>query len=219
MDDDGFTTAICGERVVLRAERALFWPRAATLFVADVHLGKTAAFRAGGVPLPRGSTQSDLKRLTRLIDGLAAHTLVVLGDFLHAKAGRVPALDAAFKTWRATHADLRITLVRGNHDGRAGDPPRDWDVSVVTEPYALPPFLACHMPVTPPTGFALCGHLHPGIVLTGVADASRLPCFVLGPRRAILPAFGSFTGLAIVKPAPDERIVVVAGRKVFNVPH
>lgn len=219
MDDDAFTTALCGERVVLRAERALFWPRESTLFVADVHLGKAAAFRAGGVPLPRGSTQSDLARLARLIGDLHARKVVVLGDFLHAKAGRVPALDVAFKTWRATHAAVDITLVRGNHDSRAGDPPADWDVRVVTEPHALPPFLACHVPATPPTGYALCGHLHPGIVLTGIADASRLPCFVLGLRRAILPAFGSFTGLAIVKAAPGERIVVVAGRKVFNLPH
>ena len=45
---------------MLLAERALYWPRAATLFVADVHLGKAAAFRAGGVPLPRGATAADL---------------------------------------------------------------------------------------------------------------------------------------------------------------
>ena len=65
---------------------------------------------------------------------------------------------------------------------------------------------------------ALCGHIHPGVFLTGTADAERLPCFVLGPRRAILPAFGSFTGLALVRPAPGERIVVAAGRKVLPLP-
>ncbi len=39
---------LCDERVQLLADRALYWPRARTLFVADVHLGKAAAFRAGG---------------------------------------------------------------------------------------------------------------------------------------------------------------------------
>ena len=46
--------------VELLAERALHWPAARTLFVADVHLGKAAAFRAGGVAIPRGATANDL---------------------------------------------------------------------------------------------------------------------------------------------------------------
>jgi metallophosphoesterase superfamily enzyme len=49
-------------------------------------------------------------------------------------------------------------------------------------------------------------------------QSARLPCFVLGARRAILPAFGRFTGLADVLPAPRERIVVIAGRELFALP-
>ena len=209
---------LCGERVALLPERALHWPAGGALFVADVHLGKAAAFRAGGVPLPRGSTPADLARLSALLARTDAARLVVLGDFLHARAGRVSALDAAFKAWRATHGGLEIVLVRGNHDDRAGDPPADWGIDVVAEPHLLAPFLACHIPMTPPTGYALCGHVHPGVFLRGTADAERLPCFVLGARRAILPAFGSFTGLAIVTPAPGERLVAVAGNHLFALP-
>ena len=77
-------------------------------------------------------------------------------------------------------------------------------VDVVAEPCALPPFLACHVPSAPRTGYALCGHVHPGVVVYGRADGARLPCFVIGRRRAILPAFGRLTGLAIVHPTPDE---------------
>ena len=214
----GYDTALCGERVTLRAERALWWPAHATLFVADVHLGKAAAFRAGGVPLPRGNTEADLARLTALVADTGAHRLVVLGDFLHARAGRVATLDAAFRRWRATHASIEILLVRGNHDSRAGDPPPDWEVRVVAEPHPLAPFLACHLPVTPPTGYALCGHVHPGVVLSGIADSSRLPCFILGERRAILPAFGSFTGLAVTRRAAGDRIVAIAGTRLFPLP-
>ena len=39
------------------------------------------------------------------------------------RAGRVAALDASFKAWRAAHPDVEVVLVRGNHDDRAGDPP------------------------------------------------------------------------------------------------
>lgn len=212
-------TSLAGEAVHLLAERALYWSREATLFVADVHLGKAAAFRAGGVPLPRGGTQADLARLSNLIVATGAQRLVILGDFLHAAAGRVAALDAAFLVWRAAHAPLALTLVRGNHDDKAGDPPEAWRVDVVAEPHLLAPFLACHLPLTPPTGYALCGHIHPGVRLSGAGDESaRVPCFVLGRKRAILPAFGGFTGLALLQPAAGEQFVAIAGKRLFALP-
>ena len=208
-----------GERVELHAARALYWPRGRTLFVADVHLGKAATLRAGGVPLPRGATAHDLARLSALLERTQAATLYVLGDFLHAAAGRVAALDQGVGAWREAHAALDVVLVRGNHDLHAGDPPPGWRVRVVAEPHALPPFLACHVPQVPRTGYALCGHVHPGVRVTGRAqDSARLPCFVLGPRRALLPAFGRLTGLALVAPAPDEAIVAIAGEALFRLP-
>jgi DNA ligase-associated metallophosphoesterase len=217
-DRSPFAATLCGERVELYAERALHWAAASMLFVADVHLGKAAAFRAGGVPLPRGSTRADLDRLASLVARTGARTIVVLGDLLHARAGRVPALDAAVRRWRDAHAAVTVKLVRGNHDDRAGDPPRDWGVEIVDEPHPLPPFLACHVPCAPPTGYALCGHLHPGVLLMGTADSARLPCFVLGPRRAILPAFGSFTGLATVTRGGADRLIAIAGGRLFALP-
>jgi uncharacterized protein len=209
---------LCGEAVQLLADRALFWPRRRTLFVADVHLGKGAAFRAGGVPLPRGATANDLGRLTALVGRTGASRLVVLGDFLHAAAGRVPALDAAVRAWRHRHAALQVTLIRGNHDAHAGDPSPDWDVDVVGEPHLAAPFLLCHTPQQPPTGYALCGHVHPGVRVGGDHDSLRLPCFVLGRRRALLPAFGRLTGLALIAPAPDEQVIAIAGKALFPLP-
>ena len=214
-----YATALSGERVVLLAARALNWPRERTVFVADVHLGKAAAFRAGGVPLPRGSTAADLARLAAILQQTAAQRIVVLGDFLHGVAGRVSALDTAFREWRAQHAAIAIVLVRGNHDDHAGDPPPGWGVTVVDEPHPLAPFLACHLPVAPRSGYALCGHVHPGITVHGPADqAERLPCFVLGRRRAILPAFGGFTGLARAAPLAGDRFVAIAGTRLFALP-
>ena len=84
----GYANAtLAGESVELLAERAIHWPGGHTLFVADVHLGKAAAFRAGGVAIPRGATAHDLARLDGLIERTRARRLVVLGDFLHAAAG------------------------------------------------------------------------------------------------------------------------------------
>jgi uncharacterized protein len=216
---DVMPTAVGGEAVVLHADRALYWPRERTLFVADIHLGKSATFRANGVPMPRGVTATDLARLSRLIERSGATRIVVLGDFLHAKAGRVAALDEAVSVWRVAHCRIAIVLIRGNHDARAGDPPAAWAIECRADPYAMPPFLACHEPVSPPSGYALCGHLHPGVRLHGHGEeTARLPCFVLGERHAILPAFGRFTGLAMVTPAPDLRLVAIAGSTLFVLP-
>ncbi len=216
---DALATVVADERVELMAERALHWPRERTLFVADVHLGKAATFRAHGVPLPRGVTATDLDRLSRLVERTGATRLVVLGDLIHARAGRVPALDAAVVAWRHAHRGVRVILVRGNHDLHAGDPPPAWDVECVADPHAFAPFLACHAPVSPPSGYALCGHVHPGVRLHGRGEeTARLPCFVLGPRHAILPAFGRFTGLALVAPAAGNRLVAIAGNALFALP-
>jgi uncharacterized protein len=131
----------------------------------------------------------------------------------------VSALETAFLTWREQHAAVDVLLVRGNHDDRAGDPPAHWNVPVVDEPHALAPFLACHRPVSPRSGYALCGHVHPGVWLTGPADQrERLPCFVLGSRRAILPAFGSFTGLATTAHTRGDRVVAIAATRLFALP-
>jgi uncharacterized protein len=212
------TTTLAGEPVEFHAERALYWPRRRTLFVADVHLGKAATFRAGGVPVPRGATANDLARLSALIATTTAGRLVVLGDFIHAAAGRVPALDTAVVRWREMHSKVDMMLIRGNHDRHAGDPPPAWRVHVETEPHLEAPFLLCHHPHSPPTGYALCGHIHPGVMLNDQSGTVRLPCFVLDERHALLPAFGRLTGLAIVHPEPGQRLIAIAGTQLFALP-
>jgi uncharacterized protein len=215
--------SIAGETVRLYAERALFWPAGRTLFVADVHLGKTAAFRAGGVALPGGATAANLARLTRLIATTRAEALVVLGDFLHAAAGRTAALEHDVGAWRADHGELAITLIRGNHDDHAGDPPPVWRIDAVTDPEPAPPFLLCHEPPGADMGglfgYALAGHVHPAVRIAGGGlQSERLPCFVLGKHRAILPAFGRFTGSAAQTWATDDAIVAIAGERLFRLP-
>src|SRR5258706_7700350 len=116
-------TALDGERVELLAARALHWPRERTVFVADVHLGKAAAFRAGGVPLPRGSTAADLARLAAILSQTGARRLVVLGDFLHAAAGPGPAPHAAFPPLREPQTAHDRPLLRGQHHQPARHPP------------------------------------------------------------------------------------------------
>ena len=52
-----------GQALWLLPQCAVFWPQMHTLLVADAHLGKAAAFRSGGIPVPRGTTNENLALL------------------------------------------------------------------------------------------------------------------------------------------------------------
>jgi DNA ligase-associated metallophosphoesterase len=212
------TTGIANEEVVLLPERALYWPRGATLFVADLHLGKAAAFRAAAIAVPEHATEADLSRLDAALTQSSAQHLVVLGDLFHARSGRSTTTIAAIEAWRARHRDLAITLVRGNHDRHAGDPPEEWAMDCVGEPHLLPPFVLRHSPEADDDGYVLAGHLHPAVALQGRGrQRERLPCFLFGQHYAILPAFGSFTGSATIQPAASDRVYVLAGNTIIQV--
>ena len=46
---------VASERLWLLPDRAAYWPRTKTLLIADAHLGKAAAFRRAGIPVPSGT--------------------------------------------------------------------------------------------------------------------------------------------------------------------
>ncbi|MBU4611819.1 ligase-associated DNA damage response endonuclease PdeM [Achromobacter sp. GG226] len=219
----GHTTGLlhhcAGERLHLLADPALYWPAQQTLLVADVHLGKAAAFRALGQPVPSGTTASTLHRLDMAVRRTGARHLVVLGDLLHSRhAHEAPAMTA-LHDWRARHAELAITLVRGNHDDRAGDPPQSLGMTLVDEPFACGPFALCHHPQAVAGAFSLAGHVHPATVLVGPGrERLRLPCFDIGPAGMVLPAFGDFTGAHVVRSRPGHVLAVVADGQVLRVP-
>ncbi|MEP6686747.1 MAG: ligase-associated DNA damage response endonuclease PdeM [Gemmatimonadales bacterium] len=210
---------IAGEEILLLPERALFWPRTATLVVADLHWGKAATFRAAGIPIPMGTTSDDLARLDAALLRTCARRLVVLGDLFHARAGRIATRTLAdLRVWREARSALEMLLVRGNHDRHAGDPPEDLRINCVNAPAFVPPFVLRHEPAATAGAYTLAGHIHPGIVLAGPGlQRERLPCFWLSSRTAVLPAFGSFTGLSPVSPEPGDRIFVIAGDEVLAV--
>ncbi|MGJ7575009.1 ligase-associated DNA damage response endonuclease PdeM [Variovorax sp. RB2P76] len=206
-----------GESLCLLPERALWWPAQRTLFLADLHLGKAATYRALGQPVPGGTTQENLARLDALIARHAPRQIVFLGDFLHAAQART--VLAAVEAWRARHADVAMTLVRGNHDSRAGDPPAALRIDVVEEPHLMGPFACCHHPQAHATHFVLAGHLHPACKLYGPGrDSVRLPCFVSDAQQAVLPAFGEFTGGWLMEAAPGRRFHAVGGSAVWALP-
>lgn len=207
-----------GVPLTMLPERALLWREHAMLILADVHFGKAAAFRAGGIPVPHGTTRANLEAIDALVQQHAVRHIVFLGDFLHARAGRAAGTLSALSQWRDRNARLALTLVRGNHDHHAGDPPAELGIEIVDEPWRLGPLAFCHHPQTVEGAFALVGHVHPVYRLSAAGDALRLPCFVVDGRWAMLPAFGAFTGGHRVEAQPGQRIYLAAEDCVLPLP-
>jgi uncharacterized protein len=146
----------------------------------------------------------------------------VLGDFLHARAGRTPHLFDQLRDWRAGRSGLGCVVVRGNHDVRGGDPPSDCGFESLDEPFSLDGVEGWHHVETPPIAedgpTLLSGHIHPVARLAGPGrDRLRLPCFCLRGREIALPAFGAFTGGHVVDPRDWRALVVTTGERLFRI--
>jgi uncharacterized protein len=212
-----------GARLQPLAERALWLPEPGLLLVADAHIGKSQSFRRLGVPVPEATTEGTLARLDAAMARCAGlRGIVFLGDLLHAARGRGAATLAAVAEWRHRHAALTLTLVRGNHDGHAGDPPLEWGVDCVDEPWlhpALPGLALAHHPEPVAGRYVLAGHLHPAVLLGGRAHQRlRLACFHFGPAVGVLPAFGEFTGMHVLPRSARDRVFAVADGTVVELP-
>ena len=213
-----FDITVAGERVTLLPERALFLPAYDTVLVADLHWGKAAAFRAAHVPIPTGTTASDLSRLSRVLHTTGAKQLVVLGDLLHAKAGRQQGTLDTIAEWRSQHAHIRLCLVRGNHDAHAGDPPESLDIECVDAPLMLGPFACTHHPEPNTAGYVLSGHLHPHVALGRRGDSRvKLPCFAFGQQVGILPAFTEFSGKGAYRVASGDQLFAIVESEIIAV--
>lgn len=204
-----------GELLELLPEKAIYWPAREMLLVADLHIGKAATFRAFGAPVPESPTYETLARLTALVEAKKARSLAILGDLFHAREATQGAPRQAFLDWLATHSTLEIKLVVGNHDRRAMSALAEfgeWADAVEETPFRM-----AHHPSEHEL-YTLCGHIHPGYRLVAPGYRSEcLPCFWFGKHYAVLPAFGSFTGLGRIEPSEGDGVYLIANSEVIRV--
>lgn len=200
-------------------ERALWWEATRSLILSDVHLGKTATFRAKGLPLPEGETLQDLQRMSQLVGKHGATRLLIVGDLFHALQSLSPVVVDAFSSW-LNELDAEVTLILGNHDqsARLKDrfPTMDRSPSITVEgvDFVHDPDHATSMCPT------ICGHKHPVIELGNRRRRGRLrlPVFVKRRHILLLPAFGTFTGGHPLHPEKGDEIVAIADDTVQHIP-
>ena len=214
--DESLSIDFCGLRLELLGAGALYWSKKRVLFVADLHLGKAETLQAFGQAMPSGHSLADLERLAALAKSCGADQVYILGDLIHAKAGLTNKHVAEVGNW-LRGAQLELSLILGNHDHYAGGVPKEWNLDVLPEGSQVGGLTLNHHPSEGDVP-RLCGHLHPVIQLGSKLDAMRLPCFVVETSQIILPAFGSVTGGASVRPRSGRNIYAAAGEGVIQIP-
>ncbi|OCK61611.1 ligase-associated DNA damage response endonuclease PdeM [Bradyrhizobium sp. LMTR 3] len=175
---------------------ALFWQEQRLLVVSDLHLEKGSSFAARGVLLPPYDTVATLSRLAAVIARHDPRMVIALGDSFHDRNAHqrlsAPDRDAL----SAMQARRDWIWISGNHDPAL---PGDLGGTVANE-VAIGPIVFRHEP----TGAAgeIAGHLHPKARVATRGRSMERRCFASDGERAVMPAFGAYTGgLSIRDPA------------------
>lgn len=201
---------------LLSAQRAVFWKEEQALIVSDIHLGKSAHFRKAGIAVPAHIGQDDLYRLQKLITVYDPAQVIIVGDMFHSSHNNDVPL---FKLWRQQFPHIKFKLVKGNHDIMAERVYAELDVEVYDE-LEINEIHFVHEPCEEwdDARYTFSGHLHPGVAVSGAGrQRLRLPCFYFGRRCSILPAFGRFTGLAMMDMEEADAVFVIANNSVLKI--
>ena len=203
----------------LLSEKALFLSGERILVVADLHFGKINHFRQAGMPVPQAANLKNAETLIDLVNATSPRRVIFLGDLFHSHYN---------EEWEVlgqivlNFPGCSFELVRGNHDILGNQQYERKGISVVDH-LAVGDWILTHEPMQAeeiPIGkINMAGHLHPGARLEGRGrQGITLPCFWFSKNQIILPAFGSFTGLAIIRPGVSDQVYVIFENGVMEVP-
>lgn len=202
-------TTIAGEELHLHPYRAVYWPAQQALWLADLHLGKASHFQKAGLAVPSQVADKNWERLYHLLDLYHPQSVVFLGDLFHSSYNREWEVLGHFMR---NFYRIRFHLVRGNHDILQQDHYADHGIKVHEDRFAWDPFVFTHEPLEQrhESLYNLAGHIHPAVRMYGKAHQSlRLPCFYFGDNQGLLPAFGAFTGTAIIRPQRTDQVFLI----------
>ena len=204
--------------IQLLPEKALFLQEEKILLVADLHFGKINHFRQAGLPVPAAANQKNAETLIDLINKMKPARMIFLGDLFHSHYNQ---------EWEVVGQIVRhfpacsFELVRGNHDIMSEQQYSRMGIRVMDHE-RIGNWILTHEPMDvseiPDGQINMAGHIHPGARLEGKGrQAIMLPCFWVSKNKIILPAFGSFTGLAPIRPRKNDTVHVIFENKIVEV--
>ncbi len=182
-----------GRRWCALADRALFWPERRALLVADLHLEKASWFARAGQMLPPFDSHATLTRLVALADACDAQEVWALGDSFHDADGPArldaEAIGLLGRLARGQDgAGRRVVWIAGNHDVAADLPGERLEEAEFGD------LVLRHEALAGEERAEISGHYHPKFRVPTALRAVTRPCFVIGERKLILPAYGALTG-------------------------
>jgi DNA ligase-associated metallophosphoesterase len=196
---------VTGVTLVADLSGALFWEEERLLVVSDLHLEKGSSFASRGVLLPPYDTVATLGRLGMVIARYDPRAVIALGDSFHDRDahGRLSAADRGAITVLQARRDW--IWISGNHDpalpeGLGG---------VVAHEVAVGGIAFRHEP----TGAVgeIAGHLHPKARVSTRGRSMERRCFACDGERAVMPAFGAYTGGLSIRDAAFSKIFQTPG--------
>jgi DNA ligase-associated metallophosphoesterase len=197
--------SIAGIEMVADLSGALYWEAERLLVVSDLHLEKGSSFAMRGVLLPPYDTVATLGRLGAVIARHDPRVVIALGDSFHDRNAHGRLTDGN----RAIVAALQLRRdwiwISGNHDPAL---PADLG-GVVASEVAVGSVIFRHEP----TGAEgeIAGHLHPKARVSTRGRSVERRCFASDGRRAVMPAFGAYTGGLNIRDAAFARLFPALG--------
>jgi uncharacterized protein len=209
-EDDGpavraATVSIADVTLIADLSGAFVWESERLLVVSDLHLEKGSSFAARGVLLPPYDTVATLSRLSAVIARHDPRTVIALGDSFHDRKAH-ERLSAGDREAVATLQARRDWIwIAGNHDPAL---PRNIG-GVVASEVAVGGIVFRHEP----TGAIgeIAGHLHPKARVTTRGRSLERRCFASDGMRAVMPAFGAYTGGLSIRDAVFAEIFQALG--------
>src|SRR4030081_2319545 len=196
---------IAGVTLVADLSGAFFWESEGLLAVSDLHLEKGSSYAARGVLLPPYDTVATLSRLAAVIARHDPRSVIALGDSFHDRDAHqrlsAPDRDAI----AALQARRDWIWISGNHDPAL---PSDLG-GVVASEVAIGRIAFRHEP----TGAIgeIAGHLHPKARVTTRGRSVERRCFASDGERAVMPAFGAYSGGLSIRDVAFAKIFQTLG--------
>ena len=197
---------------LLTTARAAVHLPTATAVIADVHLGYGAARHRSGDAVPKQGVAVVLAPLRPVLSAHAVRRLVIAGDLF--EAGPIPELVTELLDWCTAVGIELFGVVPGNHD--RGLSARAPQLPIRADGVTLGSWHIVHGDEVLPPGAVVQGHEHPVARWDGRIGG---PCFLVGDRRIVLPAFSAdAAGVNVLKTKRwrSFRCCVIAGERILD---
>lgn len=199
----------------LLPQKAVYWKQQKILIVSDTHFGKSAHFRSHGIYVPDDGFINDLNTLKFLFETRKPEKLIVTGDMFHSKYN---AACEQFANFMRQYSSISVGLIKGNHDILKPKEYESLGIEIVDK-LELHNILLVHQLKDEEHSshvLAIQGHIHPAVRLKGKAKQhASLVCFYISDKVLTMPAFGSFTGNAYIKPKENDAVYAILANDVI----